>query len=96
MSSRSSSATTMRRVSLRNLAAHKVRLVLTVLAVVLGTAFIAGSLMFTSSLQKTFDTLTESTTRGIDVVVSAPPAGAAPPREQPAGLGGGPGLDPVT
>ncbi|MGO3362001.1 MAG: ABC transporter permease [Corynebacterium sp.] len=59
----------MRRISLRNLGAHKVRLVLTVLAVVLGTAFIAGALMFTASLQKTFDTLTESTTKGIDVVV---------------------------
>ncbi|WP_313006131.1 hypothetical protein [Corynebacterium variabile] len=37
----SSAASTMRRVSLRNLAGHKVRLVLTVLAVVLGTAFIS-------------------------------------------------------
>ena len=62
---------TMRRVSLRNLAGHKVRLILTVLAVVLGTAFISGALMFTASLQKTFDTLTESTTEGIDVVVTA-------------------------
>lgn len=61
----------MRRISLRDLAAHKVRLLLTVLAVVLGTAFIAGSLMFTASLQKTFDTLTESTTKGIDAVVTA-------------------------
>ncbi|MDN5720166.1 MULTISPECIES: ABC transporter permease [unclassified Corynebacterium] len=96
MSSRSSSATTMRRVSLRNLAAHKVRLVLTVLAVVLGTAFIAGSLMFTSSLQKTFDTLTESTTRGIDVVVSAPPSGTALPLDLADGLEDVPGVDRVT
>lgn len=61
----------MRRISLRDLAAHKVRLILTVLAVVLGTAFIAGSLMFTASLQKTFDALTESTTKGVDAVVTA-------------------------
>lgn len=71
MAARSMSSTaTMRRISLRDLAAHKVRLLLTVLAVVLGTAFIAGSLMFTASLQKTFDTVTESTTKGIDVVVA--------------------------
>lgn len=65
-----SSTATMRRVSMRNLAGHKVRLILTVLAVVLGTAFISGALMFTASLQKTFDTLTESTTAGVDAVVT--------------------------
>lgn len=69
--SSASSSATMRRVSMRNLAGHKVRLILTVLAVVLGTAFISGALMFTASLQKTFDTLTESTTTGIDAVVSS-------------------------
>ena len=34
------SANPVRRVALRNLAAHKVRLLLTVLSVVLGTAFV--------------------------------------------------------
>lgn len=90
-----SSASTMRRVSLRNLAAHKIRLVLTVLAVVLGTAFIAGSLMFTSSLQKTFDTLTESTTRGIDVVVSAPQSGSSLPLDLGDDLAEIPGVERV-
>jgi putative ABC transport system permease protein len=66
----SNAAATMRRVSLRNLAGHKVRLVLTVLAVVLGTAFISGALMFTASLSRTFDTLSESTTKGVDVTVT--------------------------
>lgn len=47
----------MRKVSLRNLAAHKVRLALTVLSVVLGTAFVAGSFVFTDTLQKTFDSI---------------------------------------
>lgn len=73
-----SAVTTMRRVSLRNLAGHKVRLLLTVLAVVLGTAFISGALMFTASLSKTFDTLTESTTKGIDVTVTADPDAGRP------------------
>ena len=49
----------MRKVSLRNLAAHKVRLALTVLSVVLGTAFVAGSFVFTDTLQKTFDSIFE-------------------------------------
>ena len=45
----------MTKVSLRNIRAHKLRLALTVLAVVLGTAFIAGSMMFTNMLERTFD-----------------------------------------
>ena len=40
-------ADTLTKVSLRNVAAHKLRLALTVLAVVLGTAFLSGALMFT-------------------------------------------------
>ncbi len=60
----------MRKVSLRNLAAHKVRLALTVLSVVLGTAFVAGSFVFTDTLQKTFDSIFENTAQGVDVRVS--------------------------
>ena len=45
-------ASAMRRVSLRNLGAHKVRLVLTVISVVLGTAFVSGSFVFTDTLQR--------------------------------------------
>lgn len=74
----SNAASTMRRVSLRNLAGHKVRLVLTVLAVVLGTAFISGALMFTASLSRTFDTLSESTTKGVDVTVTPDEATGRP------------------
>ncbi|NLE82247.1 MAG: FtsX-like permease family protein [Rhodococcus sp.] len=57
----------MRRVSLRNLAAHKVRLALTVLSVVLGTAFVAGSFVFTDTLARTFDSIFEDTAEGVDV-----------------------------
>ena len=60
----------MRKVSLRNLAAHKVRLILTVLSVVLGTAFVAGSFVFTDTLQKTFDGIFDGTAQGVDVRVS--------------------------
>lgn len=60
----------MRKVALRNLAAHKVRLALTVLSVVLGTAFIAGSFVFTDTLQRTFDSIFEGQAQGVDVRVS--------------------------
>ena len=65
------SGAAMRRVSLRNLAAHKVRLALTVLSVVLGTAFVAGSFVFTDTLQRTFDGIFEDAAVGVDVRVSA-------------------------
>ncbi|MFI9509359.1 ABC transporter permease [Nocardia sp. NPDC052566] len=60
----------MRKVALRNLAAHKVRLALTLLSVVLGTAFIAGSFVFTDTLQRTFDGIFANQARGVDVRVS--------------------------
>ncbi len=63
--------TTMRKVSLRTIAAHKLRLALTVLAVVLGTAFISGAFMFTNSLSTTFDSAVNNAYRGVDAVVSA-------------------------
>ncbi|QKT10849.1 ABC transporter permease [Rhodococcus sp. W8901] len=67
----------MRKVSLRNLAAHKVRLVLTVLSVVLGTAFVAGSFVFTDTLQKTFDSIFDGTAQGVDVRVSPEEQGSS-------------------
>jgi putative ABC transport system permease protein len=47
----------MGKVALRNLAAHKIRLVLTAVAVILGVAFVAGTLIFTDSMNKQFDEL---------------------------------------
>lgn len=61
---------TMARVSLRNIVAHKLRLALTVLAVVLGTAFISGSLMFTNMLDSAFSSAVSSEFDGVDAVVS--------------------------
>ncbi|MEU8898462.1 FtsX-like permease family protein [Nocardia sp. NPDC048505] len=60
----------MRKVALRNLAAHKVRLALTLLSVVLGTAFIAGSFVFTDTLQRTFDGIFANEAKGVDVRIS--------------------------
>ena len=58
------------KVSLRNVAAHKLRLALTLMAVVLGTSFIAGSFMFTNSLSKTFDQAISNSFTGVDAAVS--------------------------
>ncbi|MGE5291658.1 MAG: ABC transporter permease [Micromonosporaceae bacterium] len=57
------------KVTLRNLAAHKVRLALTALAVMLGVSFVAGTLIFTNTLQNTFNALFAQVGRGTDVVV---------------------------
>jgi len=70
-------SSTMRRVSLRNLAAHKIRLALTVLSVVLGTAFIAGSFVFTDTLGHTFNGLFSDVAKGVDVQVRSQQDGSS-------------------
>ena len=55
----------MRKVAMRGLAAHKVRFSLTVLSVVLGTAFIAASFIFTQMLGKSFDDIVELSSDGV-------------------------------
>src|SRR4051794_1400546 len=63
-------ANAMTKVGLRNLRAHKVRLALTVISVLLGTAFVAGSFVFTDTLKKSFDTIFASSDKGLDVRVT--------------------------
>lgn len=58
----------MLRATLRSLFAHKLRLLLSGVAVVLGVAFVAGTLVFTDTLQRTFDDLFTQTST--DVVVT--------------------------
>ena len=53
----------------KGLWAHKVRFVLTGLAVVLGVAFMAGTMILTDTMGKTFDGLFATANEGIDVVV---------------------------
>lgn len=45
------------RAALRSLGQHRVRLLLTLLAVVVGVAFVAGTFIFTDSLKQSFDAL---------------------------------------
>ncbi|MFC4909455.1 ABC transporter permease [Actinomadura gamaensis] len=59
----------MARVTLRNLAAHKIRLVLTAVAVILGVAFVAGTLVFTDTMNKRFDDLFDRVGQNVAVDV---------------------------
>jgi len=56
------------RIAWRSLGAHKLRMALSLLAVVLGVAFVAGTLVFTDTLRSTFEELFGQTET--DVVVS--------------------------
>src|SRR3954469_3602368 len=53
----------------KGLWAHKVRFALTGLAVVLGVAFMAGTMILTDTMGRTFDGLFEKSNQGVDVVV---------------------------
>ena len=76
----------MLRAALRSLLQHKLRLSLTLLAVVVGVAFVAGTYIFTDSLKRSFDAL--FTAPQPDVTVSVDSALGAP-----GGGGGGPSSD---
>ena len=81
----------MLRATVRGILAHKVRLVLSGMAVVLGVAFVAGSYVFTDTLDQAFNGLTKGAVG--DVVVrpaggtgGAPGAGQGGTRTVPASL----------
>ncbi len=57
------------RTTVRGLLAHKLRFALTALAVFLGVAFMAGTLVLTDTIGKAFDELFASVNDGVDAVV---------------------------
>ncbi|HMC40658.1 MAG TPA: ABC transporter permease, partial [Acidimicrobiales bacterium] len=61
----------MLRATLKSVLAHKLRLALTGLAVVLGVAFMSGTFVLTDTIKHTFDTLFQQTSAGKDAVVRA-------------------------
>lgn len=74
----------MLRTALRNVLAHKARLVMTALAVMLGVAFVSGTLVFGDSVAKAFRGASADNLKNVDVAVQAqrdvedpdkPPAG---------------------
>ena len=61
----------MRRVALRGLLARKTRLALTVLSVALGVTLISGTLIFTDTINSSFDAIFNAAYEKTDVVVTA-------------------------
>ncbi|HEX6659067.1 MAG TPA: FtsX-like permease family protein, partial [Ilumatobacter sp.] len=72
----------MLKTALRNLVAHKLRLLTTGLAVLLGVAFMTGTLVFTDTMGETFDDLFATIYENTDAVVRAEAA-----FEDPTGFG---------
>jgi putative ABC transport system permease protein len=60
-----------RRATLRNLLAHKLRMALTTLSVVLGVAFVSGTLVLTDTMNATFTSLFGEANKTTDVAVRA-------------------------
>ncbi|MEU6843795.1 FtsX-like permease family protein [Streptomyces sp. NPDC046716] len=67
------SANTVMKTSLRNFVAHKGRMALSAIAVLLSVAFVCGTLVFTDTMDKTFDKLFTATSS--DVTVSPKDSG---------------------
>ncbi|HEX2047803.1 MAG TPA: FtsX-like permease family protein [Acidimicrobiales bacterium] len=61
----------MGRAIVKGLLAHKLRLSLTAMAVVLGVSFVAGTFVLTDTISKTFDNLFTEISAGVDVSVRA-------------------------
>lgn len=58
------------RTALRNVFAHKARLLMTVLAVMLGVAFVSGTLVFTSTISDAFQNSSAKGYKNVDVSVT--------------------------
>src|SRR5215470_15748970 len=61
------------RTTIKGLLAHKVRLALTALAVVLGVGFVVGTYVLTDTINKAFDNLFQDIDRGVAVQVQSVP-----------------------
>lgn len=62
----------MLRLTLRTTLAHRTRLALTALAVVLGVAFVTGTLVLTDTMRATVDTMVDDAFAPVDVVAGGP------------------------
>ena len=69
----------MLRTALRNVFAHKARLLMTVLAVLLGVAFVSGTLVFTSTISAAFQKSSEKGFSNVDLAIEPPKGGPRTP-----------------
>jgi putative ABC transport system permease protein len=58
--------------TLKGLWAHKLRFLLTGLAVILGVSFMSGTMILTDTMGQTFDELLAENNEGIDAIVQRP------------------------
>ena len=59
------------RATLKSLLAHKLRMGMSAFAIVLGVAFVAGTFVFTDTIDASFKDLFERTSKGVDVSVQS-------------------------
>ena len=76
----------MRTVTWRTLVARKVRLLLSGLAIVLGVAFVAGSFIFTDTIQRSFDGIVDGSVPDVTVRADADPVESRGGPVPPAGV----------
>ncbi|MGW1287380.1 hypothetical protein ACWD4N_27690, partial [Streptomyces sp. NPDC002586] len=76
----------MLRTALRNVLAHKARLMMTALAVLLGVAFVSGTLVFGDTTANAFRNASAQSLKGVAVAVQA---GESPGDEAQASPGAG-------
>ena len=69
--------------SLRTVRAQLVRFVLTATAVVLGVAFMSGTMILTDTMGASFDRVFETVNAGVDVIVQHPATGDDPTLDHP-------------
>ncbi|GAA4689107.1 ABC transporter permease [Streptomyces chumphonensis] len=74
----------MLRTAVRNVLAHKARLLMTMLAVLLGVAFVSGTLVFTSTLSTAFQKSSEKGFDHVDVAVLPDSSQSSGPGDAPA------------
>ncbi|WP_340560989.1 ABC transporter permease [Streptomyces sp. GSL17-111] len=74
----------MLRTAVRNVLAHKARLLMTMLAVLLGVAFVSGTLVFTSTLSTAFQKSSEKGFDHVDVAVRPDSSQSSTPGDAPA------------
>ncbi|HVM06218.1 MAG TPA: hypothetical protein VM242_13710, partial [Acidimicrobiales bacterium] len=82
----------MRRATLKSLLAHKLRMLLTAAAIVIGVSFVAATFVLTDTIDHTFETLFDELTAGTDVSVRGTDA-FGEPEDGDGGDGGDDGDD---
>ncbi|MFH8750822.1 ABC transporter permease [Streptomyces rimosus] len=71
------------RTALRNVLAHKARLMMTALAVLLGVAFVSGTLVFTSTVSSAYESSKQGGLAGVDAAVRPSSATGGTPGARP-------------